>query len=80
MEVDFVQKIGCHAGSVPRGIDKKNNVRSFIYGQRSTSRAYFVKIGPVDVEIIGVKEITNNVYFKKQQRNLSMRGAGGGDG
>jgi len=39
-----------------------------------------VKIGPVDVEIIGVKEITNNVYFLTQQRNLSMRGAGGGDG
>jgi len=40
-----------------------------------------VKIGPVDVEIIGVKEITNNVsIFLKQQRNLSMRGAGGGDG
>jgi len=62
MEVDFVQKIGCH-GSVPRGIDKKNNVRSFICRQRSTNPAYFVKIGPVDVEIIGVKEITNNVYI-----------------
>jgi len=53
----------------------KNNVRSFICRQRSTNPAYFLKIGPVDVEIIGVKEITNNVYFKKQQRNLSMRGS-----
>ena len=33
----------------------KNSFRSFIYGLRSTSSANFVKIGPVDVEIIGLK-------------------------
>jgi len=31
----------------------KNNSRSFIYGQSSTNPANFVKIGSVDVEIIG---------------------------
>jgi len=39
----------------------KNNFRSFIYGQSSsTNLANFVKIGPVDVEIIGLTEITKN--------------------
>ena len=32
---------------------KKNYFRSFIYGQSYTNPANFVKIGPVDVEIIG---------------------------
>jgi len=32
--------------------------RPFIYGQSSTNPANFVKIGPVDVEIIGLTEIT----------------------
>jgi len=36
---------------------KKNNFRSFIYGQSYTNPANFVKIGPVDVEIIGLTEI-----------------------
>ena len=31
---------------------------SFIYGQRSTNPENFVKIGPVDVDIIGLTEIT----------------------
>jgi len=38
----------------------KNNFRSFIYAQRSTNPANFVKIGPVDVEVIGLREITEN--------------------
>jgi len=50
------QKIGCH-GNVSWGIEK-NNSRLFIYGQISTISANFVKIGLVDVEIIGLKEIT----------------------
>ena len=36
---------------------KKNSFRSIIYGERSTIPANFVKIGPVDVEIIGLTEI-----------------------
>jgi len=38
--------------------NQKNNFRSFIYGQSSTVPANFVKIGLVDVEIMGLKEIT----------------------
>ena len=41
---------------------KKNNFTSFIHGQSSTNPVNFVKIGPVDVEIIGLKEITKNIF------------------
>jgi len=34
-----------------------------MYSQRSTIPAKFVKIGPVDVEIIGLTEITE-LFFK----------------
>jgi len=34
-----------------------------MYSQRSTIPANFVKIGPVDVEIIGLTEITE-LFFK----------------
>jgi len=40
--------------------DRKTELRSFIYGQSFTNPANFVKIGPVDVEIIGLIEITEN--------------------
>jgi len=33
----------------------------FTYGQSSTKPANFVKIGLVDVEIIGLTEITKNI-------------------
>ena len=56
MQVDFAHRIGCH-GNVPQEIEK-NNFRSFIYGRSSSNPANFVKIGPVDVEIIGLTEIT----------------------
>jgi len=36
----------------------KNNLRSFIYCQSSTNAANFVTIGLVDVEIIGLTEIS----------------------
>jgi len=49
----------------------KNNFRSFIYGQRSTSPANFVKIGPVDVEIIGLTEINKNVIKIKHHQKIS---------
>jgi len=62
LEVDFAHKIGCH-GNVPSEIEK-NNFRSFIYGQSSTNPTNFVKIGLVDVEIIGPKVITKT-YNKK---------------
>jgi len=42
-------KIDCH-GNVSRGIEKGISSRS--------SAAYLMKIGPVDVEIIGLTEIT----------------------
>ena len=41
---------------------KKNNFNSFIYGQNSTNPANFVKIDPVDVEIISLTEITKNIF------------------
>jgi len=40
---------------------KKLVAMSFIYGQSSTIPADFVKIGPVDVEIIALTEITKNI-------------------
>ena len=45
---------------------KKNNFRSFIHGQSSTIPADFVKIGLMDVEIIGLKEIAKNLYLKRR--------------
>jgi len=44
---------------------KKNyflDLRSFISNQISTIPANFVKIDPVDVEIIDLKEITKNIF------------------
>ena len=38
--------------------ESKKITRSFIYGQNFTNPANFVKIGPVDVEIVGLTEIT----------------------
>jgi len=56
------RKIGCH-GNVPRGIEK-GNFRSFIYTTFSSSTipASSVKIGLVDVKIIGLTGITKNKY------------------
>jgi len=67
LEVDFAHKIGCH-DNVPRGIEI-NNFRSFIYGQSSTNPANFVKIGPLDVEIIGLTEITKNTKNKTSAKH-----------
>jgi len=47
---------------------QKDNFRSFIYGQSSTIRANFIEIGQVDVEIIGLKEITKNIL--KHDQNM----------
>jgi len=58
-------KLVATAASLERS--KKNNSRSFIYGQWSTNPANFVKNGPVDIEIIGLTEITENLYLKQQQ-------------
>jgi len=38
------------------------DLRSFISNQISTIPANFVKIDPVDVEIIDLKEITKNIF------------------
>jgi len=50
-------------------VGSKNNFRSLIYGQSSTIPANFVKIGLVDIEIIGLKKITKNI-IKKHQQNI----------
>jgi len=55
LDVDFATKLVATATSLE---GSKNNFRLFIYGQSSTNHANFVKIGPVDVEIIGLTEIT----------------------
>ena len=44
--------------------DRKSNSRSSIYGQSSTIAANFVKIGLVNVDIIGVTEISKNINKK----------------
>jgi len=59
LEVDVAHKIGYH-GNVLWGIEK-NNFWSFIYGQSSTNPADFMKIGLVDVELVGLTEITKNI-------------------
>jgi len=60
LDVDFANKI-CYRGNVPWGIEK-NNFRPFIYGQSSTNPANFVNVGLVDVEIIGLTEITKILF------------------
>jgi len=40
--------------------NRKTNFSSFIYRQSSTNPANFVKIGLMEVEIIGLTEITKN--------------------
>ena len=44
-------------------MDRKNDLRLFIYGQCSASPANFVKIGPIDDELIGLTEITKNIFL-----------------
>ena len=57
MEVDFGQnKLVITTATFVEG--SKNNFSSFINGQSSTNPAHFVKVGLVDVEIIGLTEIT----------------------
>jgi len=48
---------------------EKNNFRSFIYGQSSTNPANFMEIGPVDVEIIGLKEVTKILKNKTSAKH-----------
>jgi len=47
--------------------DRKTNFRSFIYSRSSTISANWVKIGPVDVQIIG---LTESLYTGWQWRNF----------
>jgi len=48
------------ATATSREGSEKNNFMSFIYGQSSTNPAHFVKIGAVEVEIIGLTAINEN--------------------
>jgi len=50
-------------------MDRKTNFRSFIYSKSSTDPANLVKIGPIDVEIIGLTKIVKNE--KKPLQNMS---------
>jgi len=50
--------------------DRKTNLISIIYSHSSTNPDNFAKIGPVDVEIIGLTEIVKNKIYKQQQ-NIS---------
>jgi len=52
--------------------ESQNNFRSFIYGQSSIKPANSVKIGPVDVAIIALTEITK-LFFKQQQNIIPPR-------
>jgi len=48
---------------MPMSLEEPKKInRSFIYGQSSTIPANFIKIGPVDVEIIHLKEIAKNIF------------------
>jgi len=58
--------IGCY-GNDPLGIGLKN-VISFIHSQSSTNPANFAKMGPVDVGIIGLTEITKNILKHQNLR------------
>ena len=63
------QKNGCH-GSIPCGIEKVTSDRSFTSKVLQSLHANVVKIGMVDVEIIGQKEITK-IYFKHMNKTYS---------
>jgi len=49
--------------------NRKNNFGLFIYS--STNPAKFMKIGPVDVDIIGLTEITK--IYKKNKRSAKHK-------
>jgi len=49
-------------------MDRKNDLRLVIYGQSFASPANFVKIGVVDDELIGLTEITKNIFKKNISR------------
>ena len=51
--------------------DLQNNFRSFIYGESFNDAANSVEVGPADVAIIGLAEITKNVKKIKHQQNIS---------
>ena len=59
MDVDFAHRIGCR-GNVPWGIEKITTL--FIDGHSSTNPINFMKMGLVDVEIIGLTKITKNTH------------------
>ena len=63
-----------------RPLRDRKYFRSFIHGQSSTNPAYFVKVGLVDIEIIGLTEVTD--IFLKIKRTAAKHeplasGAGG---
>ena len=69
-EVDFAHKIG-YRGKFPWGIE--NNIfKAFTYDQSSINRENFVKIRLVDVEIIGLTDITKLCEkITKHQQKIS---------
>jgi len=53
-------------------MDQKTNFRSFIYSHNSTKSAKLANIGPVDIEIIGVKSIKITKINKKRDRAVLL--------
>jgi len=53
-----------------RPLKERKITRLFIHEQISTNPANFVKIGLVDVEIIGLKEITKR-YIKTRAKHIA---------
>ena len=69
--VDFAHKIGCHSNSHLR--DRKTNFSSFIYSHSSTNTANLVTISPVDVQIIGLREIVKKEAATEHIAQLRLK-------
>ena len=51
-------------------LDRKNPDRSSTAKLLATNPANFVEIGPVDVEIIGLREITEIIFLKTTAKHI----------
>jgi len=54
--VDWRSILPTKLAATTTSLEESNNFRSFIYSQSSTNPANFVKIGPVDFELVGLKQ------------------------
>ena len=68
LSLNWAYKIGCH-GNIPSESEKLTPERS---SHSSTNRENLAKIGPVDLNIIDLREIVKNKEInKKQRQNIS---------